>query len=185
MPPQAFPFNERPETVAFVWPKASLVPNCEAVQPYSLDVSTDRHSFEVVQAAIEWQVTDDQWNLLQNDLVPDSMVFARQGNEPAGVACALFRADDWVELAWVAVAPNYRGRGLGKLVCSSVIRQLNLSGSYRIFGSTQDDRLAALKVYLDIGFHPVYRPEKTERWGLICQKLDKPFTPALWGWPLE
>lgn len=168
-----------------MWPIANPVPEYGVVQPYFIDVSTDRHAFEVVQAEIDWHVTNDQWNLLQNELVPDSMVFVRHGNESAGVACALVRADDWVELAWVAVSPKHRGQGIGKLVCSAVVSQLHALGLHNIFGSTQDGRLAALKIYLDIGFHPVYRPQKVERWRTICQKLDRPFTPAVWGWPAK
>lgn len=177
MHPQELPFKERPETVAFIWPIDQTVPDYATVQPYSVDVSIDRQSFEAVQAAIGWDVTEDQWCRLQSELVPGSMVFVRHGGEAVGVACALFRDDDWVELAWVAVSPKHRGRGLGKIVCSAVVSQLHSLGLYRIFGSTQDNRLAALKIYLDIRFHPVFRPEKLERWRSIYQKLDKPFTP--------
>ncbi len=185
MNPSDFAFTERPETVAFVWPIGRITPDYEDTHPYSVDVSNNRILFEVVQSSIGWHVTETQWNLLLSELVPDSMVFVRYEDVPIAVACALFRDDDWVELAWVAVAPNHRGRGIGKIVCSAVIRQLNLLGSYRVFGSTQDSRLAALKIYLNIGFHPVHRVEKVERWRSICQRLDRPFTPAIWGWPLE
>lgn len=178
-----YPFNERPETVAFVWPVGQTAPEYAAAEPYFVEPATGRQPFEAVQATINWDVTDDQWNLLLSELVPGSMVFVRFGDEPVGVACALFRDGGWVELAWVAVSPHHRCRGLGKIVCSAVIEQVNLLGSFRIFGSTQDSRLAALMIYLDIGFHPVYRPGKVERWRSICQKLDKPFTPAQWGWP--
>lgn len=176
MPPQALPFNERPETVAFVWPIGQTAPVYAIAEPYFVDISNDRLSFEAVQAAIGWHVTDEQWNLLQSELVPGSMVFVRHDNKPVGVACALFRDAGWAELAWVAVWPEYRRQGIGKIVCSAVVGQLHSLGSHKIFGSTQDHRLAALKIYLDIGFRPLVRPDKVERWWSIYQKLDKPFT---------
>ena len=70
------------------------------------------------------------------------------------------------------------------MVCSALIRQQLASGEQRIFGSTQDERLAALRIYLEIGFHPVHREDKVERWRAICDHLGWPFTPRLWGWPL-
>lgn len=172
-----FPFKERPETVAFIWPKELNAANYEPIEPCFIDVSYDQPSFQLVQAAIGWHVTDEQWNQLLSELVPNSMVFVRCGDDPVGVACALVRDSGWAELAWVAVSPVYRGHGIGKVVCSAVVSQLLRSGWLKIFGSTQDDRLAALKIYLDLGFCPVIRPEKLERWRLIYQKLEKPFNP--------
>jgi GNAT superfamily N-acetyltransferase len=183
MRPRDIPFKERPVTLAFAWPVHQPAPDCVKLEPHCIDVCNDRTSFEAVQAAIGWHVTEEQWSVLSRDVARDSMVFVRHGNKPVGVACALHRNDDWVELAWVAVAPDHQGRGIGKMVCSAVVGQVLSLGAYQIFGSTQDKRLAALKVYLDIGFHPVYRREKLKRWKYIYRILGKPFTPAMWGWP--
>ncbi|MFT4729569.1 MAG: GNAT superfamily N-acetyltransferase [Granulosicoccus sp.] len=90
----------------------------------------------------------------KSDLESLAVLFVSVLNaEPWGLS----RDHSWVELAWVAVAPAYRGRGIGKMVCGAVVTQLLTLGNSKIFGSTQDERLSAIKIYLDIGFHPFYR----------------------------
>lgn len=41
---------------------------------------------------------------------------------PLAAACGLARPGGWVELAWVAVVPAARGRGLGAAVCGALTR---------------------------------------------------------------
>jgi hypothetical protein len=57
------------------------------------------------------------------------------------------------------------------------------AGETRLFGSTQDDRLAALAIYFSLGYVPVFRPEKLDRWRRVCNALGVPFSVAEWGWP--
>lgn len=175
--------SERAETVAFVWPNDAPPPAPLTVPHYQCQFAVDRTWFERVQAASGWQVTSAQWAQLSAELLPGSMVFATKSGEPVGVATALVRDNGWRELAWVAVDVESRGQRLGKLLCAVLIRKLLDSGEKLIVGSTQDERIAALRNYLEIGFHPVYRQEKVERWRAICRKLNWPFTPQLWQWP--
>ncbi len=177
------PVQERAETVAFVWPPNGTPPASTAVEACVPHFKLDRTWFERVQAASGWQVTEEQWDQLLTDLLPGSVVFAVNDKEPVAVACVLSREDRWRELAWVAVAAEHRGKRLGKMVCSTLIRQLLASGEHRIFCSTQDERLAAIRIYLEIGFYPVHREEKIDRWRSICNNLDWPFTPQAWSWP--
>lgn len=179
------PIFEREETVPFVWPNANQTPNDIKVESYIAEIIEDKTAFEKVQELIGWHVTEDQWQLLSEEIVTKSMVLITHKAEPVAVACGLSRPNNWVELAWVAVVPAHRGRGLGKLVCSEVVKQLVDLGRPKVFGSTQDERLSAIKIYLDIGFYPLYRKNKFERWASICRKLNKPFTPSTWEWPIH
>ena len=176
---------ERPETVAIVWPVGNVLPIEVHVEDYVSQFATDRSLFVRVQDGIGWHITEEQWSLLLTEMVPDSMVFVMRDGDPVAVACALSRADGWVELAWVAVVPEFRSMGLGKMVCSVLVQHLLTSGHHRVYGSTQDERLAALSIYLGIGFHPVYREDKVKRWVEICSNLGRSFSPELWGWPLD
>ncbi len=185
MHPKELPVLERSETVPFFWPIDNRPPKEEKVQTYSAEITDDRAAFEMVQESIGWHVTEDQWQLLSTEIVENSMVLITQSGEPVAVACGLSRDDNWVELAWVAVAPAHRGRGIGRMVCAAVVRQLLSLDKSKIFGSTQDERLSAIKIYLDLGFYPLYRTDKIERWDSICCKLEKSFTPSLWGWPID
>ena len=31
--------------------------------------------------------------------------------------------------------------------------------------------------------HPVYRPDKVQRWQRVCDILGRPYAPKAWGWP--
>lgn len=179
------PIAERAETVAFIWPLNADIPQEVTVENYVAEIIEDRAAFEKVQQAIGWHVTEDQWQLLSSEIVENSMVLVTHRGDAVAVACGLRRGYNWVELAWVAVVPGHRGRGVGKVVCCAVVRQLLYSEHTKIFGSTQDERLAAIKTYLDVGFYPLYRVDKTKRWRTICSKLGRSFSPSLWGWPAE
>lgn len=177
------PLVTRAETVGLVWPSKGVSPVSAGVQPYWTQFELNRAWFDRVQRAAGWQVSDDQWTELMTELRPDSMVFALDGKEPVAVACARIRECGWRELAWVAVASEHRGKRLGQLVCSTLIQQLLADDENLIFCSTLDERLAALRIYLKLGFHPVYEQDKINRWRVICANLDWPFTPQSWGWP--
>ena len=185
MHPSDVPILERDETLPFVWWEGRELDRGYDVESYSSNVIYDRKNFERVQASIGWHVTEDQWEALAKNLVTDSMVMVTHSGETVATACAITHVNNWVELAWVAVSPKHRGLGIGKMVCSAVIGQLLTSGHRSIFGSTCDERLAAIKIYLDIGFSPYFRREKTGRWKRICQKLEIPYTPLIWGWPTD
>lgn len=85
------------------------------------------------------------------------------------------------ELGWVAVDPAHHGRGLGTAVCAAVTARLIAAGYRNIHLYTEHWRLAALKLYLKLGYVPfLYTPEMPERWRVSCEQLGWPFTPDLW-----
>ena len=46
---------------------------------------------------------------------------------------------------------------------------------------TEHWRLAALKIYLKLGYVPyLYTAEMAERWRAICAQLGWPYTPEVW-----
>ncbi len=76
------------------------------------------------------------------------------------------------ELGWVAADPAHRGHGLGRAVCSAVVRRLLEAGYRRIFLKTDDWRLPALVVYLRMGFVPLlYEEGMAERWRGVYAEL--------------
>ena len=171
-----------------VWPGGGHLDELsDAASDYTVHLQVERPAFQQVQASIGFAVTDDVWDTVTGRLVSDAMVFARtrKTREPVAVAVAERRSDGWVEIGWVAVAPAHRGNGLGAVVCASLTRHLLAAGEVRLFGSTHDHRLAALSIYFALGFHPVYRAEKHQRWRAVCRRLQVPFSPDEWGWPPE
>jgi len=83
------------------------------------------------------------------------------------------------EMGWVAADPDHRGLGLGLAICSAATARL-LRGGYRnIYLLTDGWRLAAIKVYLRLGYEPVLAgPGTPARWRAVAEQLDWPI-PAL------
>jgi mycothiol synthase len=86
------------------------------------------------------------------------------------------------EVGWVAGDPAHAGRGLGLAVCAAVTARFIEIGYRHIHLYTEDWRLAALKIYLKLGYVPyLYTPEMPERWRAICAQVQWPFAPETWS----
>src|SRR5262249_36151393 len=60
-------------------------------------------------------------------------------------------------LHMVCVRPEHRGRRLSHALCLAVLHRFRQRGFRRVLLNTHDWRLGAIKVYLELGFRPVYR----------------------------
>ena len=75
-------------------------------------------------------------------------------------------------LHWVAVSPAHRGKHLGYAVTLAVLHEFVRLGCKDAVLETQDDRLAAIRVYRSVGFVPEHIHEThPERWGKIADLL--------------
>ncbi len=84
-------------------------------------------------------------------------------------------------LGWLAGHPDHAGKGLGMAISAAVVRRLLEAGYKNIYLNTEDWRLAALSIYLRLGWVPLlYMPDMEERWRDVCAKLGWPFTPKTW-----
>ncbi len=105
-----------------------------------------------------------------------------------GRMCVLCRGDEVVGTAsawesrerhghgmvhYVAVRSEHRGKGLGRTIVTRVLQLLERMGYPDAWLSTDDWRLAAIKVYLDLGFEPVNTDKShKERWEIVRHKLE-------------
>jgi mycothiol synthase len=79
------------------------------------------------------------------------------------------------ELAWLAADPDYRGNGLGRVVCAATTRRLIHAGYHRIYLTTDDFRLAAIRLYLLLGYVPFLFDKRMQaRWQRVYQQLEWP-----------
>jgi mycothiol synthase len=79
------------------------------------------------------------------------------------------------ELGWVAGSPAHTGKGLGRAVCAAVVARFIQAGYERIYLKTDDWRLPAIKVYLQLGFEPyLFTEGMEERWKTVCAGLKWP-----------
>ena len=77
-------------------------------------------------------------------------------------------------LGWVIAHPDFRGKKLGKLVCTTVTRKLIVEGYAKLVLSTDDFRIPAIATYLNIGWLPwLYEPDMQERWQNVLKTLNR------------
>jgi mycothiol synthase len=84
-------------------------------------------------------------------------------------------------LNWLAAHPEHAGHRLGRSVSAAVTARLVVAGYERIYLETHDFRLAAIRVYLGLGWLPLmYSVGMEARWRKVCAELSWPFTPEQW-----
>ena len=77
-------------------------------------------------------------------------------------------------LDYVATHPDHQGRGLGRATCAAVSRYLVAQGCAMVSLLTDDWRLAAIHLYLSLGFEPVMnRDDMPERWARVMEGLGR------------
>jgi mycothiol synthase len=120
-------------------------------------------------------------------IVPESWFFIIEAASGEMVATAMGLHDptdfhpQGGELGWVAANLKQSGKSLGKIVSSAVMARLIAAGYQQIHLYSEDWRPAALKTYLRMGFLPyLYLPDMLERWRVICEQVNMPFTPQGW-----
>jgi len=80
----------------------------------------------------------------------------------------------WGQIHWVAVHPDYQGRGLSKPMMSVVMTRLKKSHKW-CFLDTSTGRIPAIKVYLDFGFTPdLSRKKSQEAWTEVASVIKHP-----------
>ena len=93
----------------------------------------------------------------------------------AGAACAWLRDPQEREtgvLHMVCVLPEHRGRGLSYPLCLAVLHRFRERAYRRVALNTHEWRLGAVKVYLRLGFQPLYRhPRHPEQWAGVLRAL--------------
>ena len=76
------------------------------------------------------------------------------------------------QLHMVATRPEHRGRGLARQCSLAVVHFFSGRGFREVYLLTDDFRLAALKMYLTMGFQPsYYQGAGEERWAPIRRSL--------------
>jgi predicted dehydrogenase/ribosomal protein S18 acetylase RimI-like enzyme len=106
---------------------------------------------------------------------PEDMFFVTYRGEPVGVAAAWRRegaAPDLGTLHYIAVLPEHRGQGLGRVLIGAVLRRLNELGFRRCDLRTNDYRWSALGLYCHYGYRPVIENGlDRRRWVAISRRL--------------
>lgn len=84
------------------------------------------------------------------------------------------RHPDAGQMGWLVTDPSHARKGLGTIVAASATNRLAAEGYQRPCLGTEDFRIAALSIYLKLGWRPyVYREDMIPRWRSIFARLGR------------
>lgn len=76
-------------------------------------------------------------------------------------------------LGWVAVVPEFQGRGVGRWIVSQALRRIAAEHD-AVCLTTQTTSITAVSLYLSFGFRPCpHTPDDEEAWALLSQALGR------------
>jgi len=121
-------------------------------------------------------------------ILPAGWFMAISDNKGEIVASSMATHDHtWIkpfcgEVGWTVADPAHTGQGLGTAVVGAVTARFLDAGYPTIHLYTEPWRLAALKVYLKLGYVPLLDDASAiDRWRAICDQLSFPFRPEHWA----
>lgn len=121
----------------------------------------------------DWDEARLMAELFDHPRVPLTFVAVVDGMVAAVASYQLhggFPESGWVH--WVGADPAFSGRGLGFAVSLSVLHAALADGKVDCGLTTDDERLAAIRTYLKLGFEPDPCDEShPERWGVVMGSL--------------
>jgi len=104
----------------------------------------------------------------------DRVLFICRGEQPVATATAWETGsgdnNDWY-LHMVGVLPEYSGKGLGFAATLAALHKIREASGEAAYLETDDFRLPAIRIYLKLGFQPVYIDDSHPgRWKQILQQ---------------
>ncbi len=105
---------------------------------------------------------------------PEYVLYIAKNFVPIATATAVekedFPGEGWFRM--IATCPEARGHGAGRLVCLAALHCLAARGYKTAVLSTDDFRIPAIKLYLSLGFEPIYTHESHPgRWAKVMENI--------------
>ncbi len=110
----------------------------------------------------------------ERHVIKEGLFIITFADRPAATACTVDPVRDAVrlELGWVSVSPEHQAKGLGYQVCLAVMHYTYKLGYSEIYLGTDDWRLPAIKIYLNLGFEPeIIHESQPARWKAVYETL--------------
>ena len=111
------------------------------------------------------------------EAMEERCVFAidESNGTPVGTATAWYndaRGPEWGRLHWVGVVPEHQGKGIGRSLVSVALRRMAAYHT-KAYLTTQTTSVAAVRIYLDVGFRPSIESSKCrDGWRLMRTLLS-------------
>ena len=183
---------EAREQLEMIWPTGAASAPPPAPFPSGYSLRTYRPGDEPGFAYLMERAGFGEWGperieAAKRDILPGGWFFVVHGGCGAIVSTA--QADHRPaprhpfggELGWVATDPDHRGTGLAEAVSAAAVRRLLAAGYDRIYLRTDDVRIAAVRLYVRMGFVPyLFSDDMRGRWRALAEGLGFPYTPERW-----
>ena len=109
-----------------------------------------------------------------SDYAPEHVLYLNKDGVDIATATAVeketFPGEGWFRM--IGTIPEARGLGAGRLICLAALHSLAARGYKTAVLSTDDERIPAIKLYLSLGFEPIYTHEShKERWEKVMQAI--------------
>ena len=123
----------------------------------------------------EWSLERFDSYMQGRERIEGSCVAVKGGSLVAATFASVQDDDtDVGRLDFVVSHPEHRGNGLGRVVCTVVMKHLARRGFETTVLFTDDWRLPAIGLYLSLGFKPrMTAPGMPGRWKAVRQKLSE------------
>ena len=153
----------------------------------------EHHLARIERSAEEFQTDADalagfeKYYGAHRQALPERMLFLLDADGlPVGTATAWTDRPAPLEgeegrLHWVGIAREHQGKGLSKPLVAAALHRLQALGHQDAYLTTQTPSWVAIRVYLQLGFHPAYghHEKEQEGWAIVREKLPDMEIPAL------
>ena len=180
--PVAVPEIQAPRSLRMLRPTLADPPSVDVPSGYGLRTfrpGDERHWLRICEPefTLGWDAGGLHEHILDAPWFrPEHMFFVTRDDVPVGVAAAWRREPTETvtgTLHFIAVQPEHRGHGLGRVLLGAVLRELAELGFQQCDLSTNDFRWQALGLYWRHGFRPQIETDlDRRRWATIERRLQ-------------
>jgi len=166
-------FRNIPE--AYLPPGYQELESSEEMLPQWVDVLSKVFSGSGYSVAglREGILKEPQWN-------HERVILTAKDGQPVALSLAWEECRLWPrsgQVYWVAVLENHRRQGLGRFVLTRALQYFVAHGYRNAVVVTEDFRIPAISLYLDLGFLPLITgtvSDEEERWLRAFSRMGKP-----------
>jgi GNAT superfamily N-acetyltransferase len=169
------------------WKTGVDLPDCELPDGFSLRSyhhMDEENWFSIYRAAdqhnrVYSSTFREYFGANTDELSQRQFYLCNNEGEAIGTATAWFNDDyhgeRWGRVHWVAIKPEYQGRGLAKCLLAAVLHKLAACGHDKCYLRTYSMRDKAIQLYLGLGFEPhISNDADLKIWHKIAREIPHP-----------